>query len=465
MPDTKKAPATADLEMEVFAEGTWNGVAYTKKDLDDMVKAFTALKGKVDPPLKLGHADQQKFWPQKDGAPALGWVKELKHVGQKLVAVFTSVPKVIADLIQKGAYRKRSAEIYHDFKAPDKKTYSRVLKAVALLGTDMPAVQTLDDIVALYAQEHGEGEAAAEGSPTVVEFEESLNAKQSRIRTAFRETFRKPKPLPYANEDGPWVDEVFQTYVVAEYKGKWYKVAYTDDGTTVTFGDITEVERTWQPVMNGAKAFSIAPTPGGEAPASCAGSAEKPAGQQSTTHSLPEGGVTLPEDKVKEYQDKIAALETENAGLKAKSTEVEAEKARLFAEKRKGEIAGLVSTGKTEGRVLPRFEKQLTALLESCSDSVEVQFAAADGKTEKVTQFEMAKRFVAALPKILTFGEVSEGSGNKPEKGDIPDPETQKKEYSELLAQKAKEYSEQHKVSIRDATIAVDRELRKEAKG
>lgn len=143
---------TVDLKnVEIFATGTHNGQAYTRTDLDDMVAAFTALQGEYDPPVKLGHPEDQPALEDvaEGSGPAFGWVSSLRRVGDKLVADFARVPRRLAELIEAGAYRYRSAEIWWDLDLGEK-VYRRVLKAVAFLGDTMPAVRTLKDIFKLY---------------------------------------------------------------------------------------------------------------------------------------------------------------------------------------------------------------------------------------------------------------------------------------------------------------------------
>ena len=135
-------------DVEIFSSGEWNKDVYTDKDLDDMVIAFNELRNDIKPYIKLGHDDKQKLI-QKDGLPSAGWITNLKRVGTKLVADFKGIPKKIKELIEKKAYGRFSSEIYWDLYIGDKK-YRRVLKAVALLGADTPAVQNLDDFINLY---------------------------------------------------------------------------------------------------------------------------------------------------------------------------------------------------------------------------------------------------------------------------------------------------------------------------
>lgn len=119
---------------EIFAAGTWNGQTYTEKDLDDMVEAFAALDFK--PALKQGHVADET------GLPALGYVDNLRRVGKKLVADFIDMPQEVADAISAKRFSRVSAEIFHNFKRAGN-MFRRVLKAVALLGVEIPAVAGL----------------------------------------------------------------------------------------------------------------------------------------------------------------------------------------------------------------------------------------------------------------------------------------------------------------------------------
>src|SRR3990167_797091 len=111
-----------------------------------MIRAFQQMKFK--PPLKLGHAEDQKML-QKDGLPAAGWVSALYRVGEKLLADFIDIPEKIWKLIENKAYKNVSSEIFWNIEI-DGTLYRRMLAGVALLGADMPAVTNLAGIQALY---------------------------------------------------------------------------------------------------------------------------------------------------------------------------------------------------------------------------------------------------------------------------------------------------------------------------
>lgn len=134
------------MNREIFAAGTHNGETYTERDLDDMVEAFASLD--FQPALKQGHVQDET------GLPALGYVSNLRRVGKKLVADFTDMPEHVYEAIQSKRFARVSAEIFHNFRRAGK-NFRRVLKAVALLGVEIPAVAGLKP---LHVFESGEFE-------------------------------------------------------------------------------------------------------------------------------------------------------------------------------------------------------------------------------------------------------------------------------------------------------------------
>lgn len=132
---------SADLHsitgVPVFRAGTWNGDAYGVDDLDAMVSAANEVTFGV--PIKAGHTEEA-------GKPALGWVENLRRQGETLFADLVALPKKVYDAIKSRGYDAVSAEIYWDLER-NGKTYPRVLKALALLGAEIPAV----DLTPLHA--------------------------------------------------------------------------------------------------------------------------------------------------------------------------------------------------------------------------------------------------------------------------------------------------------------------------
>lgn len=137
-------------DVEIFEAGNWNGDSYTESDIDDIVASFESIGDRIKPYVKLGHDEKQALL-QRQGYPAAGWITGLKRVGKKLMASISNVPEKIYTLIVNKAYGRISSEIYWNLKESGQ-THRRVLKAVALLGADTPAVTTLDDFINLYTE-------------------------------------------------------------------------------------------------------------------------------------------------------------------------------------------------------------------------------------------------------------------------------------------------------------------------
>lgn len=124
----------ADIRgVEIFRSGKWNGDSYSNADLDEMVAAFPRVG--FDPPVKLGH-------DKTVGGRAFGWVRNLRRIGDKLVADLHDVPAEVFRVIKQRGLDTVSSEIFWNFKRGGA-LYRRVLKGVALLGAEIPAVAGL----------------------------------------------------------------------------------------------------------------------------------------------------------------------------------------------------------------------------------------------------------------------------------------------------------------------------------
>jgi cation transport regulator len=137
-------------DVEVFSTGLHKGEKWTEDDLDNMVANYHALKDQIKPVLKMAHNNEMH---KKDGKPAMGWMSELKRVGNKLVAAFSDVPELVRNAINKKLYKRVSSEIYRGLNIGGKK-YKRVLSGVGLLGADIPVVKDLKDIEVFFADDN-----------------------------------------------------------------------------------------------------------------------------------------------------------------------------------------------------------------------------------------------------------------------------------------------------------------------
>jgi len=127
-------------DVEVFAIGEWNGMAFAAEDLDAMVRAFDdlGLSGRL--PVKIGHDDALG-----DSAPAYGWITRLFRRGAKLIADLADVPQQLVEAVRAGRYRHVSIELLRDA-VVEGKHFEWVPDAVAILGAAMPAVTALADL-------------------------------------------------------------------------------------------------------------------------------------------------------------------------------------------------------------------------------------------------------------------------------------------------------------------------------
>ena len=136
-------------KVEIFDVGTWNGLDFTLADLQEIVRNFNALKNVLRVPLKIGHNDEQKL---TDGQPAIGWVDDIYMEGTKLIGVFKDMPEIVANAVKKKLFNSVSSELALDAEHKGQQIGS-VLTAVALLGADLPAVNTLADLNAYLSRD------------------------------------------------------------------------------------------------------------------------------------------------------------------------------------------------------------------------------------------------------------------------------------------------------------------------
>lgn len=171
--------------VELFAVGKWNGHTITRDVLQAIAAASVKLAAVLEPPLKLGHNDEQAM---TDGQPAIGWVdpRSVRVDGDKLVADFVDLPDIVYTAILKKLYKKRSIELDRDVEYKGER-YPYVLTGVALLGADLPAVNTLQDLKAYAGAATGETLKASrrqcftvnagENTMTLEEMQAQLNAQ------------------------------------------------------------------------------------------------------------------------------------------------------------------------------------------------------------------------------------------------------------------------------------------------
>jgi hypothetical protein len=140
------------LNVELMTIGTWDGrgcpeggCAFTTEDLQEIAEATeSAFADGMKSPVKLGHGETQQILAEA-GLPAAGWLENVRLSGSAIVSDIKQVPKRIADIMEAGGWRNRSVELR-------RRNGKLVLTGLALLGMKLPAIDTLKDIEALYAE-------------------------------------------------------------------------------------------------------------------------------------------------------------------------------------------------------------------------------------------------------------------------------------------------------------------------
>lgn len=147
----QEANDTFEIPVEIFSTGLWNGMEFTKGDLMQIASAFHALVDVHDVPLKFGHNPEQEM---TDGQPALGWVADVWVTGDELMAQFVGMPEIVFEAIKKELYKHVSIELDMGVEHQGRH-FPLVLSGVALLGADIPAVNTLEDLTAFMSRDEG----------------------------------------------------------------------------------------------------------------------------------------------------------------------------------------------------------------------------------------------------------------------------------------------------------------------
>lgn len=140
-----------ECEMEIFRPGTHNGDEFSEDDLKEIADNYHALKDELRPKLKITHRENQKTIA---GLASYGdivdvFLKAVEDGSKRLFAKVANVPKQVMDWISNRRFPERSIELYPEFKLGTKendKVRRNVLKAVALLGHEMPAVSGMAPI-------------------------------------------------------------------------------------------------------------------------------------------------------------------------------------------------------------------------------------------------------------------------------------------------------------------------------
>jgi hypothetical protein len=276
--------------VEIFDVGTWNERDYSDADLNEMVANFATLSASgYDFPIKLSHDKDQQLISNSE-LPAAGYIERLYRSGTKLVADFTRIPEKVKEVVDLGAFRTVSTEIFDRVQLLGR-TWKNVVSAVAFLGAEIPgATRTLvtysqkeapvtkdnktvdnaeglhDELVAL-ADRANAATSGKKGAPSFrTLLRESISKLRAMLKTpaknavdSYQERWTELQEAVREKYGGPdgyaaWLEDFglddAGDFLVMNWGGSYWKLPYSDneDAEVITLGDPIEVEQgPWVP--------------------------------------------------------------------------------------------------------------------------------------------------------------------------------------------------------------------------
>ena len=240
IPDVPPLAAVPNVELLEVGEdwlGMTGAFTITAEHLRDVIASQEDPAVRT-PIIKLGHVD-----PRFDGQPGIGRVVHLRTTnnGQTLVGDLVGVPAWLTtpgpdgNIVLSSAYPRRSIEGAFNFATRTGNTWDFVLTGLALLGDAYPAVETLDDIRALYGAE----------APTLIPADETevyatMAPQQVRAAMSLDDVRRQFYEGLDAGQSWWWIREVRVDpleLIVDDDEGGLYRIPVTVSGQEASFGE------------------------------------------------------------------------------------------------------------------------------------------------------------------------------------------------------------------------------------
>ena len=239
---------TVDLrDVPIFQVGEHKGRLWSDDVVDGIVRSTNRVIDRMKPYVKLGHNPEQKL---ADGYPSLGWLYNLRKVGDTVFTDIRDVPKKLAGIVKAKGYRRVSVEL-----TPNREIDGRkepwLLKALAFLGADTPVIKTLDDIPELYySDDDYEGETvelvfaiSEEENQVTPEEAKKLQEENEALKKANEENEKalaEAKRAPVLSESKAFSDVLLsESKIRKDEQDSWVRVlsAVEEFSETVTFSD------------------------------------------------------------------------------------------------------------------------------------------------------------------------------------------------------------------------------------
>jgi hypothetical protein len=455
----KRMETYAELDqVEILQVGALpeRGIAFTRSDLKEIANNTNQLiaEGLHNPPGKLGHEDDQAF-ARESGLPAAGWVESLSVVGDKLLAKFKDVPKILMRAFKEKLYRKISSEVYFDFSHPKThQSMGKVLRAVAFLGADIPQVKGLADFLGEKPKAYAfmEGEHARMGEINI-----SITLPDPNEAPAMPpvspETPVTPAPGPIAAEGlaGRDLEYYRQAEAVADQLKRMAVPEFDSDASVESM--LRFVGRTGAVTCSSMPEFrQRSDNPEGlcawlEARAKERGYVAIPPAEPT-----PKEESAMDPKKMEELSAKLAEAESARATSEKESVELKDQVKKLSeeiaAERKKQfdtKVGAFVEANKAS--ITPAIEPAFRALCESVGEGeVEVKLSE---NPEKIGKTDLVMRFTEALikAKVVPLGEIK---GDK-EQAEIDFKTPKGANYRVELHEQAQRLVAEKKISYGDA--------------
>lgn len=410
MPDTGALKTIPNITL--IETGTWQAstgeVTFTTQDLLAAVDALQDPAVK-QPRLRFGHTKPGVSISASaggfDSQPCVGKFTNLRveEDGTKLVGDLVGVPAWLADILPI-AYPNRSVEAYFEVNTSTGKHHGMIVASVAVLGEELPAVQTLEDLQVLFSEEgpdwvqeleyEGDMVAASMGGGDGIPVSVRASVDVADVRSAFYDEV--------ATEDSGrywwWIHQVYidPTVVIADdEQGDFWLIPYTAKGNTVEFAEPVKVFIQWVETDSGKVAAQAStvnlPEQFGMADAVFASAAaSRPADRQSAWNTKnKEARATVPIDTATLAKhlglSEDASEEQINAALAAKAQEAEENDEDETTEDEVDETETGDDDDDTEGD-----DAQLSADAQRVAEELK-----ASGQVVDVEQYKKDREFIA----------------------------------------------------------------------
>ena len=263
--------------VDILSVGTWwastGECTFTEEDLVAFIASLDDPAVK-DPRQIIGHTDVS-VTPPSMAAQMEGFVGEQPIIGkftncrltadrQTVVADLIGVPAWLAAILPY-AYPQRSVEAYWEVTTVTGKTHGLCIPRVALLGTNLPGVATLEDLRTFFSEE-GPEEAqwfTSVGPPRVAASQQGAHMPAPAAASVGYEDVRRAFYEDFAIDDTGrywwWIRTVYlepNKLIVDDDDGGIWSVPYSLTNDTVTFSEPVKVFTQYVEQDTGAVAAS-----------------------------------------------------------------------------------------------------------------------------------------------------------------------------------------------------------------